>query len=303
MAKPVLVLMAAGLGSRFGGLKQLQPMDEQGHLLIDFSLYDAVKAGFEEAVFIIRPGMEQEFHQAIGSRIASHIKVTLALQKNTMLPEGIAFPSGRTKPLGTTHAILCAESAIAGRPFAAINADDYYGPSAFGLLYDFLSAPGPDTRQLMVTYPLQNTLSPTGPVSRGVCVLENQCLIHITERKCITPCDGGGRYQEPDGTGGFIPDGTPVSMNCWGFRPGIMPLLQDEFSSALRAGLAKAPDKFEDILPTAIERLIDQGSIQVTAASSPDSWFGVTYREDMPAVTRRIAALTAQGLYPARLWG
>lgn len=302
MAKPVLVLMAAGLGSRFGGLKQLQPMDGHGHLIIDFSLYDAIRAGFEEAVFIIRPDMEREFQDTIGRRIGQHINARLAFQDNAMLPEGMALPVSRTKPLGTTHAVLCARDAIAGRPFAAINADDYYGPEAFRLLYDFLSAEGSENEQLMVNYSLENTLSPTGPVSRGICLLENGYLSHIDERKRITPCDGGGQYDEPDGSSGFIPAGTPVSMNCWGFRSGIMPLLREEFFHSLEAGLAEKPDTFEDILPTAVQALMADGSIRVKAVSSPDSWFGVTYREDMPAVAERLSCLRAQGTYPEKLW-
>ena len=301
MAKPVLVLMAAGMGSRYGGLKQLQPMDEQGHLLIDFSVYDALKAGFEDVVFIIKPEMQQDFDATIGSRMPDRLRVQTAYQDMAMLPEGVQLPPDRTKPLGTTHAILCAADAIAGRPFAAVNADDYYGPRAFELLYDFLSAPGPADEHFMVSYPLGNTLSPTGPVSRGVCTMEDGHLRHIVERKKISMCNGGGKFEE-NGADIFLPGDTLVSMNCWGFRPAIMPLLDEEFAASVRQGLAENPEKFEDILPTAIQLLMAQGRISVRAETSYDRWFGVTYKEDKPAVTAEIAALKEQGVYPTRLW-
>ena len=301
MAKPVLVLMAAGMGSRYGGLKQLQPMDEQGHLLIDFSVYDALKAGFEDVVFIIKPEMQQDFDATIGSRMPSGINVQTAYQDMTMLPHGIQLPPERTKPLGTTHAILCAKAAIAGRPFAAINADDYYGPRAFELLYDFLSAPGPADEHFMVSYPLGTTRSPTGPVSRGICTMQDGYLHHIVERKKISMCHGGGCFDE-NGSTVFIPADTLVSMNCWGFRPGIMPLLEEEFAASIKQGLAENPEKFEDILPTAIQLLMAQSRISIKAQTSHDRWFGVTYKEDKPAVTAEIAALKEQGVYPTRLW-
>ncbi|MBQ3131433.1 MAG: nucleotidyltransferase [Clostridia bacterium] len=302
MAKPVLVLMAAGLGSRFGGLKQMQPMDSEGHLLIDFSVYDAVKAGFEDIVFIIKREMEQDFTEKVLTPISRHANTSLAFQDVTMLPQGIRLPEGRTKPLGTTHAILCASDAIANRPFAAINADDYYGPRAFELLYRFLSADGPDNEHFMVSYLLENTLSPSGPVSRGVCAIEDGYLSRIVERKKILPHKEGGQFTDQDGNTVIIPTGTPVSMNCWGFRPGIMPALYDEFTISLKKGLAEDPLKYEDILPTAIQTLMAKGAARVKAEDSHDRWFGVTYKEDMPSVTADIAALKQAGMYPAKLW-
>ena len=301
MAKPVLVLMAAGLGSRYGGLKQIQPMDEQGHLLIDFSIYDALRAGFEDIVFIIKEDMQRDFDDAIGRRIAPYAGTACAYQELSMLPPGLALPPGRTKPLGTTHAILCARDAIGGRPFAAINADDYYGPEAFRLLYRFLSGDGPKNEHFMVSYPLENTLSENGGVSRGICAMEKGFLSHIAERKKIFPHGQGGCFEEGGNTF-IIPKGTPVSMNCWGFRPGIMPLLEEEFISSFKKGMAADPEKFEDILPTALASLLGQGRITIRAQSSPDRWFGVTYREDKPAVTAEIAKLKARGMYPQRLW-
>lgn len=302
MTKPVLVIMAAGLGSRFGGLKQMQPIDNQGHLLIDFSVYDALKAGFEDVVFIIKPEMEQDFIQRVMLPISRHCRASLAFQDMSILPRGIQLPQGRTKPLGTTHAILCAKDAIGDRPFTAINADDYYGPEAFELMYSLLSSQGPADEHYMVSYLLENTLSPIGPVSRGICTIKNGYLSHIVERKKILPHQAGGQFEDEQGYTFIIPAGTHVSMNCWGFRPGIMELLYDELAVSLKEGLEKDPLKYEDILPTAIQNLMAKGAIRIKAQSSPDHWFGVTYREDMPSVTAEIAALKQAGMYPDKLW-
>lgn len=302
MAKPVLVLMAAGLGSRFGGLKQMQPMDAEGHLLIDFSVYDALKAGFEDVIFIIKPEMEQDFAEKVLHPVSRRANTTLAFQNNSILPRGIQLSRDRTKPLGTTHAILCAEAAIGKRPFAAINADDYYGPKAFELLYRFLSAEGPKDEHFMVSYLLENTLSPSGPVSRGVCAIKDGYLGHIVERKKILPHEAGGQFTDENGNTVIIPAGTHVSMNCWGFRPGIMSVLREEFGLSLKRGLEQDPLKYEDILPTAIQALMAKGAARVKAESSHDRWFGVTYREDMPTVTAEIAALKLAGMYPDKLW-
>ncbi len=300
--KPVLVLMAAGLGSRFGGLKQMQPMDEQGHLLIDFSVYDAIRAGFENVVFIIKPEMEQDFREKVLEPISRHANTAFAFQDISMLPQGIQLPEGRTKPLGTTHAILCASEAIGNRPFAAINADDYYGPKAFELLYRFLSDDGPGDEHFMVSYLLENTLSSSGPVSRGICAINDGYLSHIVERKKILPHEAGGQFIDGQGNTVTISAGTHVSMNCWGFRPGIMPLLEREFLCSLKKGIAEAPETFEDILPTAIATLMKQDGIRIKVQSSSDHWFGVTYKEDMPTVTTEIAMLKHAGLYPDSLW-
>ena len=302
MAKPVLVLMAAGMGSRFGGLKQMQPMDEQGHLFIDFSVYDAFRAGFEDVIFIINPRMEQDFTEKVLGRISRHANVSLAFQELSMIPSGIQLPQERTKPLGTTHAILCAREAIAGRPFAAANADDYYGPEAFELLYSFLTQDKPADQHLMVSYLLENTLSPSGPVSRGVCTLRDGHLSRIVEHKRILPHPQGGQYTDKFGNTVIIPAGTPVSMNCWGFRPGIMPLLEQEFVASLKKGITEDPLTFEDILPTAVQTLMEQGTVRIKAQSSHDRWFGVTYKEDMPSVTAEVAKLRQAGLYPPMLW-
>ena len=302
MAKPVLVLMAAGLGSRFGGLKQMQPMDAQGHLFIDFSVYDALRAGFEDVIFIIKPEMEQVFTEKVVRPISAHANVSLAFQDLSMLPPGIILPPQRTKPLGTTHAVLCARDAIGGRPFAAANADDYYGPEAFELLYRFLSQDDSADEHLMVSYLLENTLSPSGPVSRGVCAIRDGYLSRIVEHKKILPHSAGGQFTDKQGNTFIIPAGTPVSMNCWGFRPGILPLLEQEFLASLKRGLAEEPETFEDILPTAVETLMEQGSVRIKTQSSHDRWFGVTYKEDMPSVTAEIAKIKQAGSYPSMLW-
>lgn len=302
MAKPVLVLMAAGLGSRYGGLKQIDPMDSHGHLLMDFSVYDAVKAGFEDVIFIIKQELQQDFEDVIGRRLRPFINVEYAYQSMDMLPGGIALPPERTKPLGTTHAILCAEAAIAGRPFLAINADDCYGAAMFREMYSFLSADGPHTEQFIVSYLIENTLSDSGPVSRGICRIQNGYLADIVERKRITRHGSGGQCTDQFGTTLLIPAGTHVSMNCWGFRPGIMPLLRRQFEENISAALQSAPLTFEDILPTAVQSLMAKGLITVRAVTSADRWFGVTYREDRPSVMAEIAALKAEGRYPEKLW-
>ena len=302
MANPVLALMAAGMGSRFGGLKQLQPVDDNGHLLMDFSVYDALRAGFRDIVFIIKRENLADFEGTVGCRIRGHANIAYAFQDMTILPPGVSLPMGRAKPLGTTHAVLCAAEAIAGRPFAAINADDYYGPEAFRLLYEHLSANGPNDEHFMVSYLLENTLTENGSVSRGICGIENGLLTHIVERKRIFKAPFGGEYEEQSGHRTPIPAGTPVSMNCWGFRPGIMQLLREEFAESLRTAFPVHPDTFEDILPTAVQSLMTKGAIRVKAQSSPDRWFGVTYREDKLSVAQAIARLKADGLYPEKLW-
>lgn len=302
MARPVLVLMAAGMGSRFGGLKQMHPMDEQGHLLIDFSVYDGLRAGFKDVIFIIKQEMERDFAEKVLDPVSAHANVSLAFQELSMLPEGISLPPQRIKPLGTTHAVLCAREAIANRPFAVINADDYYGPRAFELLYGFLSKDGSAEEHFMVSYLLENTLSPSGPVSRGICSIDKGYLSHIVERKRILPHEAGGQFEDQSGNTVIIPAGTHVSMNCWGFRPGIMSPLEEEFTASLKQGLMENPEKYEDILPTAIQTLMAKGAARVKAESSPDRWFGVTYKEDKPDVTAEIAKLKAAGLYPQYLW-
>lgn len=303
MAEPVLVLLAAGMGSRYGGLKQIDPVDEAGNLIIDFSIHDAIKAGFKELVFIIKDAIAADFKEAIGERMARHAGVKYAYQEMDKLPEGFSVPEGRVKPWGTTHAVLCAREEIAGRPFAVINSDDYYGPEAFRRLYAFLSAPQPEGEHLMIGYKLENTLTDHGSVARGVCAVdENGYLSHIVERRRVIKQGEGGAFTEDGEHYTPIPAGTPVSMNCWGFQPCILPQLEKVFIDGFPEGVAGNPEKYEDLLPNAVQAIMSAGEGRVQVQNSSDRWFGVTYKEDKPVVVANIAALKAAGVYSDKLW-
>ena len=301
--QPVLVIMAAGMGSRYGGLKQMDPVDPAGNLIIDFSIFDALKAGFAEVIFIIKQELEGDFRSAIGDRIARHARVRYAFQRLDALPEGFQVPQGRVKPWGTTHALLCAQEAIAGRPFCAINADDYYGPTAYQRIYQFLSGPRPQGEHALVAWQLANTLTDHGSVARGICAVENEHLTHIVERKTIIRQGDGGAFTE-DGGATYTPlaGDTPVSMNFWGFGPEMLPLLDRNFRENLRAGMEADPLKYEDLLPNAVQAAMSRGDASIRVLRSPDTWFGVTYKADKPQVVASIAACKARGLYPDPLW-
>ena len=301
--QPVLVIMAAGMGSRYGGLKQMDPVDPAGDLIIDFSIFDALKAGFAEVIFIIKQELEGDFRSAIGDRIARHARVRYAFQRLDALPEGFQVPQGRVKPWGTTHALLCAQEAIAGRPFCAINADDYYGPTAYQRIYQFLSGPRPQGEHALVAWQLANTLTDHGSVARGICAVENEHLTHIVERKTIIRQGDGGAFTE-DGGATYTPlaGNTPVSMNFWGFGPEMLPLLDRNFRENLRAGMEADPLKYEDLLPNAVQAAMSRGDASIRVLRSPDTWFGVTYKADKPQVVASIAACKARGLYPEPLW-
>lgn len=303
MTKPVLVLLAAGMGSRYGGLKQIDPIDDAGNLIIDFSIYDALRAGFEDFVFIIKKEIEADFKEAIVSRLEGKANIKCAYQELYKLPEGYSVPAGRTKPLGTTHAILCAKDEIAGRPFAVINSDDYYGPEAFKLLYDFLAKDEDDTEQLMVSYLLEKTLTDHGSVGRGVCTVNDDgYLSHITERRRIIKDGDGGAFTEDGVNYTHLPAGTPVSMNCWGFKNGLLDELYGVFRRNLDEKMPSDPEKYEDLLPNAIQDLMAAGKIKVKVVRSRDRWFGVTYKEDKPAVMEAIAKIKEKGVYTDKLW-
>lgn len=304
MNKPVLVILAAGMGSRYGGgIKQMDPIDPDGCFIIDYSVYDAFRAGFEEVIFLIKHAIEGDFKATIGARVSPHGRVTYAYQELGKIPAGVALPADRVKPLGTTHALLCAEDAIAGRPFAVINADDYYGPETFRILYDFLSAPAQGDEHLAVGYLLENTLTDHGSVNRGECVVEKGYLARISERLGIVKTGDGAQYPGPDGAPVHMPWGTTVSMNCWGFRPSIFPLLRSRFEAGLVPGLAANPLKYEDLLPDAVCDAILAGKAKVRVLPTPESWFGVTYHEDKPRVEENIRILKAAGQYREHLWG
>lgn len=302
MRKPQLVIMAAGLGSRYGGLKQIDPVDDQKHLLIDFALYDALRAGFEEAVIILKPGMEKDFQEAIGRRIAPYVNIRYAHQRLDMLPDGFGMPKGREKPWGTAHAVLCAADAIAG-PFAAINADDFYGRNAFESIYTFLSSPKPAHEHAMIGYRVENTLTDHGHVARGVCQVEpDGYLAGIIERTRIKRLGDGAAYTEDGEHYYSIPRGTTVSMNLWGFQKSMLDAIVSEFPPFLMAHLPYAPLKCEYFLPYVPDMLIKQGKARVKVLPTEESWFGVTYRQDMPMVIKAIAERKSLGIYPERLW-
>ncbi len=304
MAGPILVIMAAGLGSRFGGNKQITPVDDQGHIIIDYSIFDAVRAGFERVVCVIRPQDEEAFHSAIGARIASRVDLKYAYQTIDMIPAGFTVPEGRVKPWGTGHAAMCADKWI-DRPFAVLNADDYYGREAFERMYAFLSAPHNAGENAMVGYKVENTLTENGSVSRGVCVREGDMLTGVTERTSIVPREGGAAFTEDGGeTYTFIPAGTIVSMNFWGFQPDAVGYMRSYFVDFLRGEALKAnPLKAEYYLPSIPNRMMEEGKGSVRVLPTDEKWYGVTYREDLPKVKEAIARMKAEGKYPEQLWG
>ncbi|HIT05075.1 MAG TPA: nucleotidyltransferase [Candidatus Scybalocola faecipullorum] len=303
--KPVLVIMAAGMGSRYGGLKQIDPMDNDGHIIMDFSIFDAVRAGFEKVVFIIKRQNEKDFKEVIGRRIEKKVQVEYVFQDLDNLPSGYTVPEGRVKPFGTGHAILSCKDVIDG-PFAVINADDYYGVSAFKTIYDYLDSHQDDDkyRYAMVGYILENTLTDNGHVARGVCETdENHYLAGITERTHIEKKDDGTYYTEDDGqTWHKIKEGSIVSMNFWGFSESILKELDDRFSKFLDENLEKNPLKCEYFLPTVVNELLDEGKATVKVLKSADRWYGVTYKEDKAFVMEAIQKFKDSGIYPKKLW-
>lgn len=300
-SKPLLVIMAAGLGSRYGGLKQIDPVDESGRILIDYAIYDAVRAGFERVVCVIKPELEEEFELVIGRRIQPFVRLSYAYQRLDILPEGFSLPAGREKPWGTAHAVLCAKDAVDG-PFAVINADDFYGRSAIEAMYGFLSAPRGPAEHAMVGYAIENTLTEHGHVARGVCRVEDGFLTGIAERTHIEPRPGGAAYAE-DGRGfTFLPAGTTVSMNLWGFQESMLSGIEARFSAWLRENLPISPLQCEYFLPLVPNQLISEGVASVRVLPTGENWYGVTYREDMPRVREAIREMKRRGQYPAELW-
>ena len=301
--KPILVIMAAGMGSRYGGLKQIDPVGPSGEAIIDYSLYDARRAGFETVVFIIKHEIEEPFKTAVGARaVKAGFEVRYAYQQLDCLPEGFAVPEGRVKPWGTAHAILTAEQAIGNAPFAVINADDYYGPQGFKLVYDYLSSHADSDRYAwgMVGFLLGNTVSANGSVSRGVCVTdEHSSLVSVTERTCIEPYDGGIHYTEDGGeTWNDLPSDTVVSMNLWGFTPGYVAEAKAGFVDFLQKNLPVNPLKCEYYLPSVVTAALQRGDADVHVLTSPDKWHGITYREDKPELVDALRQMSDEGLYP-----
>ncbi len=302
-SKPTLVIMAAGMGSRFGGNKQIAPVDDAGHIIIDFSIYDAVRAGFGKVVCVIKPEMEADFRRAIGDNIARHVELKYAYQTLDNIPAGFAIPEGRAKPWGTGHATLCALKEVDG-PFAVINADDFYGRDAFRAAAEFLLAGGDENEHAMVGYNIENTLTENGTVSRGVCAGDAEgYLTDITERTVIEPREGGAAFTEDGGaTWTFIPAGTPVSMNLWAFRSGVLEAFPRMFEDFLKNDVPKNPMKAEFYLPNVPKGLIAEGRGRVRLLKTDERWYGMTYREDAEKVRGAIRAMKDAGVYPEKLW-
>ncbi len=308
MRKPVLIVMAAGMGSRYGGLKQIDPVGDHGEIILDFSLYDAMLAGFEEVVFVIKKENEDAFRALVDDKAGKHLNIKYAFQDLADLPEGYEIPEGREKPWGTGHAVLSAREMIDG-PFAVINADDYYGPGAFSTMYDFLekAEDGEKYDYAMVGYMLSNTLTDHGTVARGVCVAgEDGKLAEIDERLKIKWAeDGSGKavYLDDDGeTWTEVPADSPVSMNFWGFTLSMMEELEQRFPGFLDRALAEDPMKGEYLLPFTVKELIEEGKAEVRILGSQDKWYGVTYKEDKPSVVSALQSMKDKGLYPPSLW-
>lgn len=276
--KTELLVMAAGMGSRFGGLKQIEPMGPGGQAIIDFSLYDAKEAGFDKAVIIIKKAIEKEFRELCGKRLEKIMDVDYAFQELDKLPEGYSVPEGREKPWGTTHAVLCAQDKLSA-PFTVINADDYYGKESFKIAHDWLVN---NEGMCMVGYKLGNTLTDNGTVARGVCVAENGILKQIEEHTAI------------DRSSGF-PEDTLVSMNMWGLNKDIFPYLEKDFHDFLETRINEP--KSECLLPVTIGRKIKEEGAKVTVLSTPERWYGVTYRDDMPAVKAAMQKFIDEGKY------
>lgn len=306
MKRPVLVIMAAGMGSRYGGLKQIDPVDEQGHIIMDFSIYDAVAAGFREVVFIIKREHEAEFRTAIGDRLSKFIKVHYVHQGLDDLPEGYSVPEGRVKPWGTGHAVLSCIYMLNEAPFAVINADDYYGREAFRLIYEFLTTHQDDERYhyAMVGYRLGNTLTENGHVSRGVCSTDAQGhLTGICEHTHIEKRGDGAAFTEDGGaTWHAIDTESTVSMNLWGFTDSFLDELQSRFAAFLNQGLVSNPLKSEYFLPSVVNELLSEGKADVQVLTSRERWYGVTYKEDKPVIVAAVRRMKEQGLYPEKLW-
>lgn len=299
--EPTLVIMAAGMGSRFGGLKQMTPVDEEGHFIIDFSLYDAYQAGFRRVAFIIKREIEQTFRETIGARMEKWFHVDYVYQELDRLPEGFAVPEGRRKPWGTAHAVACCRGVVEG-PFAVINSDDFYGRGAYEEIYRFLTENETPHHYAMLGYQLRNTVTEFGSVARGVCHVQDGMLLDITERTKIFKRGQDAAYTEDGET--FVPlsGDTQVSMNFWGFTPEILDEIWDAFPAFLAENLPVNPEKCEFYLPTFVGRRLAEGKVSVRVLPCMETWHGVTYKEDLDSVKSAIGQLKREGKYPARLW-
>ena len=306
--KPVLVVMAAGMGSRYGGLKQIDPVGNCGEAILDFSLFDAHEAGFETAVIIIKEAIKADFMATVGKRLENcPMEIRYAYQELDKLPAGYAVPEGRTKPWATSHAVLCAKEEIGDAPFAVLNADDYYGKQAFKVIYDYLSSTcdGEKYNYCMVGYELGKTVTDNGSVARGVCETnEEGYLTVVTERTKIEKYEGGIHFTEDDGaTWTDVAAETPVSMNMWGYTSSFLKEIEARFPAFLDATLSGNNVKAEFFLPSTVSQLLNENKATVKVLTTPDKWYGVTYAADKPVVVAALKEMTEQGMYPAKgLW-
>ena len=305
MNKPTLVIMGAGMGSRYGGLKQIDAISDQGEIILDFSLYDAMMAGFEDVVFVIKKENEEDFRALIDERAGKHLNVKYAFQDINDLPEGYSVPEGRVKPWGTGHAVMSARKVVDG-PFVVINADDYYGAGAFQSIYDYLSQAedGDKYNFCMVGYNLEKTLTENGHVARGICTVDERGMLDdIVERTKIMRRGDEIQFTEDDGeTWTSLPEGTTVSMNFWGFTNSFLKELEAGFPAFLDKALAENPLKGEYFLPAVVDKLIKEGRAEAKVLKSDDRWYGVTYKEDKPGVVAALQSMKDKGLYPEKLW-
>lgn len=300
MEEPTLVILAAGMGSRFGGLKQITPVDEHGHAIIDFSLFDAYRAGFRRVAFIIKHEIEADFKAVVGRRAEKYFDVRYVYQQIENLPEGYSVPEGRTKPWGTGHAVLCAAQAVDG-PFAVINADDFYGRTAYTALYDYLTGERPENEHAMVAYQLKKTVTESGSVARGICRVEDGFLTDVVERTRIEKRGSDAAYTE-DGENWLPLSGElPVSMNCWAFSHSMMDELIKRFPAWLDENVPKNPMKCEYFLPSVANALIKDGEGSVRVLNCHETWYGVTYKEDLQSFKDAMKRMRTEGIYPEAL--
>ena len=304
--KPIIVVMAAGMGSRYGGLKQIDPVGSCGEAILDYSLFDAHEAGFETAVIIIKEAIKKDFMDTVGKRLEKcPMEIRYAYQELHKIPEGFTIPAERTKPWGTSHAILCAKDVIGDAPFAVINADDYYGKDAFRVIYNYLCSAesGDGLDCCMVGYLLKNTVTDNGSVARGVCGVDGKgYLAQINERTRIEKRDGGIYYTEDGESWVFLEEDTIVSMNMWGLAPGFLDMVEGEFPEFLETQVPGNPLKAEFLLPRSVDKQLKAGKLTVKVLTSADKWYGVTYAADKPVVVAALAEKTREGAYPDGLW-
>lgn len=302
--KPVLVVLAAGMGSRYGGLKQIDPVGSHGEAILDYSIYDAYEAGFRTAVILIKEAIREDFMSTVGVRLAkSPMEIRYAYQELTKLPAGYTVPEGRVKPFGTGHAVICAGEQVGDAPFAVINADDYYGKAAFKTIFNFLSTSADPCGYCMVGYRLDKTVTDNGSVARGICATDDQgYLTGITEQTRIEKYDGGIHYTEDGETWVDLAPDTIVSMNLMGFQPSFLQEAKSRFPAFLDKALAENPMKGEYFLPSIVQQLLTEGKATMKMLTSPDQWYGVTYAADKPVVVAALADMTRQGLYPDGLF-